>query len=556
MNDSLTEVRFSTSKILSLHCDNASLRLLASLTWYRFAVTVGRRHISPVSVMDGETACRRRKGPEKASLVYLASCFIVLACWFLLVFWSPRTPIKTFLKLQDTPVAAHIKNIVEHADGSVDVVLGLDEMNVDVHTLRRNISLEGSDAEYRHTLATLPFRKSKSVRRIITKTHYPLTLTSPYVINNPDICKGAADLTFLIMVHSAPNHFGRRRSLRETWANKNIFKDIKMRIVFLFGLAADRKTQVFIENESTVYKDIVQGNFRDTYKNLTHKGVLGYRWISENCNSSQLIIKVDDDVFVNIFNVIDYYLPKYGKKPKQILCHVRKEGTSPILHGNTKLKWAVGEDDFRGHKFYPTYCNGYAVFMTPDLITGMYRAAYLTPFFWVDDVYLFGLLPKKIGGVTWQNVVRNFTLNQKIGLENYESKEPTRFVVCSAWTDGVMEKLWFAALSRMTESNRKLINDDLMIAVDEMVRQKTAKEASEKLAAAAVADKNGDGAKQKGEPVAAAGAKQKGEPVAAAGAKQKGKPVAAVGAKQKSEPVAAIKQAPPEHVQAKKPNRQ
>ncbi|XP_064608344.1 N-acetyllactosaminide beta-1,3-N-acetylglucosaminyltransferase 4-like [Liolophura sinensis] len=470
--------------------------------------------------MDGESTFRRRKAPEKSSLVYLASCCIVLACWFLLVFWSPRTPIKTFLKLHDTRVAAHIKDVVEHADGSVDVVLHLDETNVDVRALRENMSMERSSAEHRRTLATLPSTQSRSMRPIITKTHYPLTLTSPYVINNPDICTGAADLTFLIMVHSAPNHFGRRRSLRETWANKNIFKDIKMRIVFLFGLASDRKTQVFIENESTVYKDIVQGNFKDTYRNLTHKGVLGYRWISENCNSSKLIIKVDDDVFVNIFNVIDYYLPKYGKKPKQILCHVRKEGTSPILHGNTKLKWAVGEDDFRGHKFYPTYCNGYAVFMTPDLITGMYRAAYLTPFFWVDDVYLFGLLPKKIGGVTWESVVSNFTLNQKIGLESYESKGPTRFVVCSAWADGVMERLWFAALSRMTDSNRKLINDDLIMAVDEMVRQKSAKEASEKLAAAAVAsvDKKVDASKRKGEPVA------------------------------------AVKQAPPQPALAKKPN--
>lgn len=41
----------------------------------------------------------------------------------------------------------------------------------------------------------------------------------------------------------------------------------------MLGLPTDVTTQVMVENEQAVYGDIVQGRFKDTYHNLTHKGL-------------------------------------------------------------------------------------------------------------------------------------------------------------------------------------------------------------------------------------------------------------------------------------------
>jgi len=48
----------------------------------------------------------------------------------------------------------------------------------------------------------------------------------------------------------------------------------------------------------------VQGNFIDSYKNLTLKAVLGLRWMSQYCSQAPFAIKTDDDTFLNIFEMI------------------------------------------------------------------------------------------------------------------------------------------------------------------------------------------------------------------------------------------------------------
>ena len=47
------------------------------------------------------------------------------------------------------------------------------------------------------------------------------------------------------------------------------------------------------------------------------------------------------------------------------------------------------------------YCNGFTVFMTTDIIQPMVDAVKRNSFFWIDDVYLYGLLPQTVGDVTF-----------------------------------------------------------------------------------------------------------------------------------------------------------
>ena len=64
----------------------------------------------------------------------------------------------------------------------------------------------------------------------------------------------------------------------------------------------------------------------------------------------------------------------------------------PVLRVDPK--WAVSKSDFAGD-VYPRYCSGIAVVLSLDVVLALSRVASRVPFFWVDDVFLTGLLPAR-----------------------------------------------------------------------------------------------------------------------------------------------------------------
>lgn len=293
------------------------------------------------------------------------------------------------------------------------------------------------------------------------KPTYPLSiLNDPYSINNPDLCKVKSDISFLVIVHTATTHFMRRSSIRETWANYKLFKSLTMRIIFLLGQPEKATTQTLIEHESYVNKDIIQGKFLDSYKNLTHKGVLGLRWTAEYCPQAKIIVKVDDDVFLNVFKLIEQIETNFKNKTREIWCPVRYNNTSLIQRKSGK--WKVDDNEFKNLTHFPvTYCNGFFTILTSDIIPEMFEATKVTPFFWIDDVYLFGLLPAKIGGVK-HSPLPNLNLNEKHAIECFESKNKTcELLVANAHSDGIMDKFWFSAIQQYKTLAHKYSKDEL-----------------------------------------------------------------------------------------------
>lgn len=298
------------------------------------------------------------------------------------------------------------------------------------------------------TTQTVPTKDQTNAEKTTSKPMYPLTiLDNPYIINCKDLCKNLEYLSFLVVVHSSTTHFMRRSSIRETWANYNLYKHHIVRIVFLLGVPEKENTQTLIEHESLVNSDIVQGNFIDSYHNLTLKGVLWLRWVSENCPQAKLIVKVDDDVFLNVFTLLELTETTLANKKKHLFCPVRPIGTSPIQR--KEGKWKIDDNEFKNLTHYPvTYCNGFFVILTSDIITDMYASVKETPFFWVDDVYVFGLLPSKVNGTKHEHL-DNLNLNEKDAITCFESKEKQcPLLVATARNEGVMDKLWFHAIQQ------------------------------------------------------------------------------------------------------------
>ena len=49
------------------------------------------------------------------------------------------------------------------------------------------------------------------------------------------------------------------------------------------GVTPDRQLQESVARENDLHHDLVQGDFLDTYRNLSYKNIMGQLWASEFC---------------------------------------------------------------------------------------------------------------------------------------------------------------------------------------------------------------------------------------------------------------------------------
>ena len=221
-----------------------------------------------------------------------------------------------------------------------------------------------------------------------------------YLLNNEKLCSKVKNLTYLMYIFTRPAAFPTRNKIRQTWGRTDLFRDIHGRVLFLLGSTNDKKVQQSIENENKRYRDIVQKDFLDTYLNLTFKGIMAAEWITEFCSNAKYIIKVDDDVFVNVFKMIDFLFTRVKDAKQSMFCHVldpkirmcvRKGTREARLHPN----FVMTQNQCPG-RFHPEYCHGMVWVGTKDIFKDLYRQSLETPFVQIEDAFTTGAVRKRI----------------------------------------------------------------------------------------------------------------------------------------------------------------
>lgn len=374
------------------------------------------------------------------------AAFVILACIFTLM--SSMTSTKLY-KLPRTFGRKH--GVLSDARDSFRLAMQKLQRNVfsmssipitkEATTVTANLPKPNAD----------PFQDWFGDRHVVkysARSKHPV-LPETEVINNKQVCK-TDPVDILIYFQSRWDHFDRRSVLRETWAGSNTFKDINIKTIFILGRPETKEDQLKINNENLLYHDVVQGDFIDSFGNLTMKSILALRWINEHCIKAKYILKADDDMFVNIFAVIEYLITQIFDKKRVVMCHAKDNDTSTIIREKAS-KWYVPEHVFPGRSRFPRFCSGYAALFTSDLIPELYKASFSNPYFSVDDAYLFGLLMETIKDVTFYDIQDNLTLNQKSALEEYAGNGPIQHVACNAWEPGALEKFWQATLMKLTK---------------------------------------------------------------------------------------------------------
>lgn len=223
-----------------------------------------------------------------------------------------------------------------------------------------------------------------------------------YLLNPNDRVCDSPDVNILAYIHSSPHNFRSRQFVRETWSNKVLFPNL--RTVFMMGTTDDSRVNKLLKYEYEQFGDIVQENFVDTYRNLTYKAIMAQKWIKSFCSNVKFIVKLDEDILMNTYALLDYFdelKMNNFKREKTILCY---RWIGAMINRNKESKWYVKYDELKGD-IYIDYCAGAAYIFTPDLPSLYFNLSLYVPFFWIDDYYLTGQL-------------RNYTNTQLMGIES------------------------------------------------------------------------------------------------------------------------------------------
>lgn len=258
---------------------------------------------------------------------------------------------------------------------------------------------------------TTPARRNTTAAAVINPHNFR------YVLNNDKLCDVKihqnTSVLILIFVQSSAGKPKPRQLIRETWGSVRAHGHYTVRIVFMLGLSSSTEQQVQISAESAQYGDIVQEDFMDHYRNLSRKHIMAMKWINTFCGNAKFIVKADDDTFVNMHQLFRFFDKQHLGATDWLYCSVyvnigpRRDETD---------KWYVSFDEYQDD-VYPPYCEGFAYVMSPDLPLKLYNASLDTKYYWIDDVYVTGILARKLG-LQHSKFIRNFGYDQMASPKN------------------------------------------------------------------------------------------------------------------------------------------
>ena len=217
----------------------------------------------------------------------------------------------------------------------------------------------------------------------------PSHLPFAAVISSNKSCHTNEELFLFVYIHSSPANFQQRRLIRRTWGNVSLYTEYTIQILFFIGLDMNISSQA-IEQESKDYNDIIQCGFIDSYRNLTYKAMTAMHYVLTHCRHAKFIMKSDDDALVNMYQLLPYLSSKYSHHKELLLGQALY--SRPIRNNSGSLsRWYVSRTDWSKDK-YPQFVSGIAFMMSPDTVEKLYQHLLTTPMFWIDDVFITGIV--------------------------------------------------------------------------------------------------------------------------------------------------------------------
>ncbi|CAJ0602705.1 unnamed protein product [Cylicocyclus nassatus] len=226
-------------------------------------------------------------------------------------------------------------------------------------------------------------------------------------------------------VLSTANHTEERQAVRETWASERESKFIKTHYVMVFFIISSTSKNDLhnLQKEQEEYDDLIVTDLHEGFRNLHLKVYASMVFLQQYCPSAHFLMKVDDDVALNLDRVVDSW-KRDSESIRSIFCRVWIK-MPPIRNINSK--YYVPENAWP-NEYFPPYCSGPMYIMGKEAIQLILDYAPLFTPVTVDDVFYTGIIAEKakIQRVHWEaSVTFDF---QKFSLECNKPKEVKLFV--------------------------------------------------------------------------------------------------------------------------------
>lgn len=261
--------------------------------------------------------------------------------------------------------------------------------------------------------------------RLISPRSYRLLLDQPHA------CRDRSPV-LLLLVPVAPRDAAARRAVRATWGSSGG----DTLTLFFTGVPAGEDQGSFLQEESRQHADIIQMDFVDSYHNLTIKTLMMMSWVASHCPNASYAMKVDADIFVNIFYLLELLRssPRRGFITGSVIADGRPRR-------NPNSKWYLSEDQYPDDSF-PPYVSGAGYVFSSDLAERISWASRYIRAIPMEDVYV-GLCLRVVG-------VRPVYSRSLLGLRNlfeirklkYDRCSFARRVIVNGFEPSELQEVW------------------------------------------------------------------------------------------------------------------
>ncbi|CAJ0916367.1 unnamed protein product, partial [Mesorhabditis belari] len=292
-----------------------------------------------------------------------------------------------------------------------------------------------------------------------------------FSITPKEPCPSGIDTLFI--VHTSIANHKRRAAIRETYANDYWEKKYEYRTIFVVGRSKDEEKERWIKGEARQYRDILQIDYIDAYRNMTIKFLNWMRFVRDDCPRVKMIVKMDDDILPNIHWIFDDF--HNGTMISEENTFTCLEYHSPVVREKGS-PWYVSKEAHPSDD-WEAFCCGPAFIMSADLISRLVKNIENKQFYTsVDDAFVTGQIAKEIaakhdfrlyehnflwpGWPGWEKIVERKMLAWKVIFGAYTTTTAMKRIfdelshLSGAVTDPPDDLPWSNKLERKAESNK------------------------------------------------------------------------------------------------------
>ncbi|CAH1400930.1 unnamed protein product [Nezara viridula] len=214
------------------------------------------------------------------------------------------------------------------------------------------------------------------------------------------------NITHVQIVTSYSGNVEARSAIRRAYPSSDLNRLGISRVFLLATLPPFHEvSQNALVDENKKYSDLVQGNFVESYRNLTYKHLMGLKWATKYCKNVKFVIKTDDDILVDLYSLLDII----ENKKFQLMGYVLKDMRPIRVKAN---KWYVTRNEYPDEN-YPSFLSGWMYVVTLEAVKKLLSHARDFNYFWIDDLFVTGMVSQK-SNVTLSDISELFTVHPEV----------------------------------------------------------------------------------------------------------------------------------------------